>query len=210
MGAHVGLEDAKVAAGLEVVDPLGNGPDHLNRHVSRLALWRRQSKILPLHFTPAPGEVVGHVGDRRAAHLGQRVVPAEVAAHRVFARVEAVAPQGCQVHASHEGPLSVDDHELLVVAVHGPLAVVQRALHPRPADELVSFAPYSPPRGFEDRQRCTGPEQDPHLHALGQLAQQVSQPPRVALAREPEVGRQVPAGDVDVGAGVGEGRGDGR
>ena len=153
-----------------------------------------------MHFTPAAGEVLCDICHRRAAHFGGNVVPAEATAHGMVARVETVASEGRQVDAPDERNLSVHDHELLVMTVHGALARVQGALHARTADELLSFTSHPPPRRREDGQRCAGPEQDPDVHPPGELAEQVSQPQRVAVAREPEIGRDVPAGDVDVRA----------
>ena len=70
--------------------------------------------------------MVGDVRDRRPAHARGRVVPAERAAIRVVARVEPVAAERGQVDPADERDLAVDDHELLVVAVHRPLAGVER------------------------------------------------------------------------------------
>jgi len=56
----------------------------------------------------------------------------------MIAVVEAIASQRCQIDASHERDLTVDYHELLVVAVHRALANVERALNAGSTDELVT------------------------------------------------------------------------
>ena len=58
----------------------------------------------------------------------------------MIARVEAVAAERGQVDAADERDLAVDDHELLVVAVHRALVRVERAPDPRAAHELLAHA----------------------------------------------------------------------
>ena len=70
-----------------------------------------------------------------------------------------------------------------------------------PRDELLAHARARPREsGVKTRQRRARPQQHPHVDPLGQLAEQVAQPRRSLVARQPEVGRDVPAGDVDVRA----------
>src|SRR5205085_7301196 len=90
---------------------------------------------LPGHLCPAKREVIGHVCDRGAPYERDRVVPAVGAARRVLARVEAVALERRQVDAADERELTVDDHELLVMAVHRPLPGVECVADARAAGE---------------------------------------------------------------------------
>ena len=140
--------------------------------------------------------MVGDVGDRRAAQPDRGVVPAQWATRRVVGAVVPVAFERGEVDAAHERQLAVDDDDLLVVAVHEVLAVVQRTLHRAVADELVTRLLDHGARRVERAQRRTGPHQQPHVDALGRLREQVAEGGRAGLAAESEVRRAVPTGDV--------------
>src|SRR5581483_12455674 len=102
-------------------------------------------------------EVRSDVRDRGPVQLRGRVVPADGAARRMLARVVAVAAERGEVDPADEGRCAVDDHELLVVAVHRPLEPVETDANPRSRSE--------PPRGVtdvaavrvEERERRAGP-----------------------------------------------------
>jgi hypothetical protein len=140
--------------------------------------------------------VRGDVGDGRPRDAAGGVVPAQAAAHRMLAGVEAVAAQRRDVDAADERDLAVDYHELLVVAVHRALVRVQRAAHARAARQPLAHVAHGRTVGREHRKRRAAPQQHAHVDALGQLAEQVAQPARIGLARQPELRRHVPAGDV--------------
>ena len=74
---------------------------------------------------------------------------------------------------------------------------VQRAVHPRAADELIAHPPHRGPRRREQRHRRPGPQQHADTHALRELPEQITQPHRLVIAREPEIRRHVPTRDVD-------------
>jgi hypothetical protein len=118
----------------------------------------------------------------------------------VIGGVEAVASERCQVDPPDERELAVDDHELLVMAVHWALVGVERALHPSATDQLLAYSANRRPCGREDGHWRAAPQQHPHLHALGQLAEQVAQPGRPLVARQAEIRGDVPARYVHVRA----------
>ena len=113
-------------------------------------------------------------------------------------RVEPVATEEAEVDPPDESEVAVHDHELLVVAVHRPLAVVEGVDDLRPARELLPCLAYLAPRGVEERKRRAGPGEDPHLDPRGRLGQELAQG-RPALAH-PQLGREVPAREPDTGA----------
>ena len=80
---------------------------------------------------PAPREVPGDVGYGGAAIRLAASCQPSAAAHRVLVAVEAIAAERGQVDPADEGDLVVDDHELLVVAVHRTLAHVELAANTR-------------------------------------------------------------------------------
>ena len=138
------------------------------------------------------------------------VVPAQAAAHLMVAAVEAVAAERGDVDAADERDLVVDDHELLVVAVHRALVGVERAVHARSAHEPLARIAHGRAVGREQRQRRAAPQQHPDVDSLGQIAEQIAQPSGPGVARQAELGRDVPAGDVHVRAGAVERLGDAR
>ena len=114
----------------------------------------------------------------------------------MIAAVEAIAAERGQVDPADERDLAVDDHELLVVAMHRALVGVERALHARAADELVAHAPHGRRAGVK-----TGTGAPAHSSTLTST-RSASSPSRSRsltasiVARQPEIGRDVPAGDV--------------
>ena len=142
--------------------------------------------------------MLSHVGDRRPLDARAGVVPADVRARRVVVPVEAVARLGGEVDPADERDAVVDDDRLLVVAMHRPLLRVERALDLRLAHEAIAHLPHVLARGTEERQRCACPHQHANVDALRQLGEQVAEHDRLALPLEREVGREVPARQVDV------------
>jgi hypothetical protein len=71
---------------------------------------------------------------------GECRIAADDVAGGMAAGVEAVATERGKVDAADEGDLAVDDHQLLVVAVHRPLARVERPPHLRPPRQFVTNA----------------------------------------------------------------------
>ena len=131
---------------------------------------------------PAQREVGGDVADDRAAQARARVVPADALAVRVLARVVAVAGQRGQVDPADERDLVVDDHDLLVVAVHLAPVGVQHALDPGAAHELVARGSLtSRAARLEHRHRRAGPDEHADGDALGGLGEQLAH--RRAVAR---------------------------
>ena len=58
------------------------------------------------------------------------------------------------------------------------------------------------------RSRRSRPQQHPDLDALGQITEQIAQPRRPIVARQPEIRRDVPAGDMHMRASAGQRLGD--
>ena len=149
--ADVGLEHRELAARQHAVGALGHGADELHGRVAggrrcpraARSAWpavasQRRAKCAATSRT---------IGPRRQAG---RVVPADlVRLVRVLVGVVAVAGQRGQVDAADERQLVVDDHELLVVAVHHPRAGVELALDLRAAHEPLA-------RGLDARRGAAG------------------------------------------------------
>jgi hypothetical protein len=117
--------------------------------------------------------------------------------------VKTIAAERGQVDTPHERDLAVHDDQLLVVAMHGALVGIKRALHSRAADELLADAAHRITSRREDRQWRPPPQKHPDLYSLGQIAEQIAQPRRLIVARQTEIWREVPPGDVHVGARAG-------
>src|SRR4051794_37938075 len=142
--------------------------------------------------------MVGDIGNGRAAHECTGVVPADRAPWQMVTRVESVAFESSEVEAADRRQLVVDDHELLVMAVHRPLAGVECVTDARAAYEPVECLPHLTAVGMEERQRCAGPGEHAHLNTLCRLCEDV--PQRATVVTELELRREVPAGEVDVAA----------
>ena len=109
------------------------------------------------------------------------------------------SPPRRQVDPADEGDPVVDDDRLLVVAVQRPLVRVERALDRacRRRGGLASLRTVA----RDGRKSGSGAPAQASTRTstpLGQLCEQVAQDQRVVAAREREVGREVPAGEVDV------------
>ena len=136
-------------------------------------------------------------------------MPAQPAAHRMVAGVEAIAAERGEVDAADERDLAVDDHQLLVVAMHRPLVRVERASHARAADQLVAHARARPPRAGVK----TGTGAPAHSSTL--TSTRSARSPSRSRSRDarssrvrPNIGREVPPGDVHMRASAGERLGD--
>jgi len=141
--------------------------------------------------------VAGHVGDGGAAQAYGRVVPAEPRPEAMSRVVVPVSLQGRHVHASHERHVVVDDHDLLVVPVQRPLALVERAPQAAVTEELLLRSPHGAPGGLEGWQRRSGPEQEAYRHPFCCLGQQIAKRCGSWSSRQPEVRGRVPTSDVD-------------
>src|SRR5206468_2030500 len=96
-------------------------------------------------------EMLGHVGDGWTLDPSGRVVPADGAACRVIAGVEAVAGLRREVDSANEGDAIIDHDRLLVVTVQGPFLRVEAALEPGLHGEGVAHTRDLAPRGPEQR-----------------------------------------------------------
>ena len=162
----------------------------------------RQRQRLAGGRLPAQREVGGDVAHDRPFQQRAGVVPADLLLLvRVLVGVVAVAGQRREVDAADERQLVVDDHELLVVAVHHPRAAVELALDLRAAHEPLARGLDLAAARLEHRQRRARPHDHAHGDALGGLGQQLADRRRVARAGV-EVGLEVPGADVDVALGV--------
>ena len=136
-------------------------------------------------------------------------MPSQTAAHRMITGVKTIAAERGQVDTPDERDLAVHDDQLLVVAMHRPLVEIKRALHARAADELLAHAAHGRTSRREDRQRRS-PQQHPDLDSLGQITEQIAQPRRLIVARQSEIRRNVPPGDMHMRASAGQRLGDAR
>ncbi len=92
----------------------------------------------------------------------------------MIAGVEAVAAERGEVDPPDEGDLVIDDHELLVVAVHRTLVGVERAAYRCAPGELGVDLTDGGARGSEDRGGRARPEQHAYVDPLGELGEQVA------------------------------------
>src|SRR5207244_1375221 len=111
---------------------------HLQLDVARGIGSGNRRKRLAGDLLPAHAEVLGDVRDGRSLDARGCVVPADGAAGRVLADVEAVALLPSEVDAADEGNAIVDHDRLLMVAVQGPLFRVDAALDPSLLRKLVA------------------------------------------------------------------------
>jgi hypothetical protein len=143
-------------------------------------------------------EVVGDIPNNRALQLGRDVVPAEASPGMVACTVPAVSGQRRKVDAADEGDCVVDDHDLLVMAVHGSLAGIQDTLDLGAGRDLLADRADHLAGGLKHRHRWPRPQQHAHLDVFGERGQDVLQRGGVALAGQLKAGGQVPARDVHV------------
>ena len=142
--------------------------------------------------------MVVDVGDRGAAQARADVVPAEPAAGRMVAGVEPIAAVVGHVDAADERDLAVDNDGLLVVAVERMLARIGLAADPGAAGEGRDAVADLLARGMERRHRRARPHEHPHVGPLRDLGQEPAEHTAALPPDELEVGRDVPAGHVDV------------
>ena len=195
-GAEVGGEDGELARGQRVVDVLGHRAGELDLHVASGRVARAErGQDCARDLAPAHAEVRRDLRDDRALDERAGVVPAERAAVRMPGRVEAVACEIRQVDPSDEGSRVVDDHELLVMAVHRPFPTICGDVHPGDAREPIELRPDILPPRTEERQRRARPREHVHLDPRPELAQQVLERQLRVAPVEHESGREEPAGE---------------
>src|SRR5581483_6790393 len=194
---HVRLEDPEVTLRNGVVDVVRDGSHELGAYTARELGRRGMRGTLPAgDLAPAQRDVRSDVADERPFDARRGVVPAHASARRVCARVDAIAAEPSQVDPADVGDASVDDHELLVVTVHRPLARVECQLDLRAAHELGAVISYLTPRRSEERQWRTGPRDETNVDSLRERAEQFAHG-RPAV-REPELRVDVPPGHEHV------------
>jgi hypothetical protein len=114
--------------------------------------------------------------------------------------VEAVAREIGEVDAADERELVVDHDRLLVVAVHRPLAAVERTADARRGTQPLARRPDLSARWVKQRDRRAGPQQDPNVDRLGELSQQPAEDDGwILVADDFEARLEMPARNVDVG-----------
>src|SRR5947208_5723743 len=96
------------------------------------------------------------VGDDRSLQPGSDVVPAEPASDRVLGCVEAIAAKRRQIDPADERDAAVDDHDLLVMAVHRALVRIEGADDRSARDELVADLSNGLAAWGEDGDRSAG------------------------------------------------------
>ena len=156
------------------------------------------ASVSPVTSMKAQAEVLGDVADGGTNDARTRVVPADVGARRMTARVEAVAGLQREIQAADERDPVVDNDRLLVVAVQRPLMRVERAPDLRLPRELLPHRPHVTSRGAEERQRHPGPGEHPDVEPLGQLREQVAKDERLVIPGQREVRREIPARQMHV------------
>ena len=142
--------------------------------------------------------MIGDITHDRAAQLGGDIVPTETSARLVLSTVPSISRQRGEVDAADEGDRVIDDHELLVMAVHGPLAGIQDTLNPAGGRQLLTDRADHLAGGLKRRQRGSRPQQHPHIDAFGQTSEDVAHSRSVTLAGQFKTGGEVPPGDVDL------------
>ena len=210
--ARVGLEDAEVAAREGVVDLLGHGA-----HDLQLARRRRRAgagvglDALAGRLAPARGEVRGDVGDGGAARRGspRRASPAGCASGgRWMSKRSPPSEVRSMPPTNATCPSTITSFSWWQCIGRSCVSSAHCTRVPRvSSSRTLRTAARS---GVNTRQRRAAPQQHPDVDALGQLAEQVAQARGAGVAREAEVGGDVPAGDVHVRARAGERLGDAR
>jgi hypothetical protein len=140
--------------------------------------------------------VGGHIRDRRTGERGGGVVPAERAAVVVERRVEAIAAQVGEIDAADEGECAVDDHQLFMVAVHGPVALVEGAANARVRNKIGESLPGLRARRMKEWNRSARPEEHAHVDTLRGLGEEVTERDHRRPTFHGEVRAHHPAGDV--------------
>src|ERR1022692_4860533 len=114
--------------------------------------------------------------------------------------VKTIPAERGQVDTANERDLAIDNHQFLVMAMHRPLMGLKRAPHAGAADQLLAHSAHGRTSQREDRQRRSRPQQHPDLDALSQITEQIAQPTRLIVARQPEIRRDTPPGDMHMRA----------
>jgi hypothetical protein len=138
----------------------------------------------------------GNVRDGGTGEPGGGIAPSERAAVVVEGSVIPVAPQVGEIDAADKSKRAVDDHQLLVVAVHGSVALVQSAADPRVRDQIGEGLPSLRACRMEEWNRSARPQEHTHVDALRCLGEQVAERDRRRAALHGEVRVDRPAGDV--------------
>jgi hypothetical protein len=118
----------------------------------------------------------------------------------MLAGVKAVTAKRREVDPTDECDLAVDDHELLVVTMHRTLMSIERTLHARAPHELLSYATNGSASGREEPHWRPSPQKNPYVDMLSPIAEKIAEPDRPFVTRQPEVGSDVPAGDMHMRA----------
>src|SRR6478672_5245889 len=119
------------------------------------------------------------------------------AARVVRSTVPSISRQRGEVDAADEGDRVIDDHELLVMAVHAPLAGIQHTLDPAAGRQLRAYRANHLAGGLKRGHRGARPHQHPHLNALGQTSEDVTHSGSVTVTGQFKTGGEMPPGDVD-------------
>src|SRR5439155_3350374 len=170
---EVRLEDRELAAGQSAVDPFRHRANELDVELARARRRLLPAVVLARQLAPAEEEVLGDVLDGGAAQEGRGVVPPDARSSRMDRRVEAVAGERGEVDPADERDGVVDDDELLVMAVQRTLAAVEDETNSVSGHELVARGPHLPPVRMEERQRRARPGEDSHVHAGGEVSEQL-------------------------------------
>jgi len=136
---------------------------------------------------PAHAEVLGDIADRRAVDQRASVVPADGCSRWMLAAVVAVAGFRRGIEPADESDVIIDHDRLFVVAVQRSFLRVQGALDSRVSGELVAHLAYVASRWAKERQRRSGPGEYAHVHALGELGEEVAKHDLLTIAYECEV-----------------------
>ena len=169
----------KSPCGNDLVDLLRDRAYELQLDVARRLRRTARASRSPVTSRQRAAKCAATSATAGPVDAARRVVPAEPAAHRVLAGVVAIAAERGDVDTADERDLAVDDHELLVMAVHRTLMRVELAAHARSSRDLVAHPPHGRAVGREQRQRRAAPQQHSDVDPLRQLTEQIAQARRV-------------------------------
>src|SRR6476659_5663232 len=125
-------------------------------------------------------------------------MPTETATRVVRSTVPSIPGQRGEVNAADEGDHVIDDHQLLVMAVHAPLAGIQDTLNPAAGRQLRAYRADHLAGWLKRGHRGARPQQHPHVDALGQTSEDVTHSGCVTVTGQFKTGSEMPAGDVDL------------
>jgi hypothetical protein len=89
-----------------------------------------------------------------------------------------------------------------MVAVHRSFLRIERTVDLRSSAQVLAHRSHRSSRGSKQRQRRSCPGEDAHFDSFGELGQKVPKNRCLSVARQRELGSEVPAGDVDVRLGL--------